>query len=127
MADGKDGASASLRGAYTVGNSYAKHDIVGYAGSAYIAQFDNPTGLPGHDESGWMEWSARSAKGLKGERGPRRNKGEKGDNNSGDVTIQSWLINRARYSASPLLSNGQVGATLELRKLFELFQAQTSE
>jgi hypothetical protein len=66
LADGKDGTSVSLRGAYTVGDSYAKHDIVGYAGSAYIAQFDNPTGLPGHDESGWMEWSARSAKGLKG-------------------------------------------------------------
>jgi hypothetical protein len=28
-------------------------------------------------------------------------------------------IDRARYTASPLLSSGQIGATLELRPLFE--------
>jgi hypothetical protein len=40
--------------------------------------------------------------------------------------IVSWQVDRERFRASPLLSNGTVGPMLELRSLFEEYQAQTS-
>jgi hypothetical protein len=42
------------------------------------------------------------------------------------ATIVSWQIDPERFGASPLMSNGTVGPMLELRSLFEEYQAQTS-
>ena len=70
----------------------------------------------------------RSRRGPKGDRGAPGPRGHRGDRGAAEqpVTIRSWLVDPERYRASPLLSNGQVGAMLELRPLFELFQKQTS-
>jgi hypothetical protein len=73
----------------------------------------------------WLPFSVRGPKGDKGETGPRGHRGDRGVT-AQPVTICSWLVDPERYRASPLLSNGQVGAMLELRPLFELFQKQTS-
>jgi hypothetical protein len=74
-----------------------------------------------------MELSPRGAKGDRGERGHRGSKGDKGDKGGGtDVTIVSWQVEAPRYRASPLLSNGTVGAMLELRPLFERQQFEAS-
>jgi hypothetical protein len=35
--------------------------------------------------------------------------------------ITSWRVDRVSYTATPVLSNGQEGAALELRGLFEQF------
>jgi hypothetical protein len=40
-------------------------------------------------------------------------------------TITGWRVDRPSYTATPLLSNGQEGAALELRGLFEQFVADT--
>jgi hypothetical protein len=37
------------------------------------------------------------------------------------ATISGWKIDRARYLATPLMSNGGEGPPLELRGLFEQF------
>jgi hypothetical protein len=55
----------------------------------------------------------------------RRPRGDRGEA-APPVTIQSWLIDAPRYRASPLLSNGTVGAMLELRSLFERYLLETS-
>jgi hypothetical protein len=65
--------------------------------------------------------------GAKGERGHRGAKGARGDKGGSDtVTITSWLVDKERFRATPCLSNGQVGATLELRPFFETFHMHIS-
>jgi hypothetical protein len=58
-------------------------------------------------------------RGEKGEPGPRGAKREPG------ASIVSWQIDRERYRASPLMSDGAVGPNLELRELFEQFLIET--
>jgi hypothetical protein len=95
--------------------------MVARGGHAYICVRDNP-GVPGQCED-WMLLASQGKVGNAGPRGSRGAKGEKGD--AGDLTIRSWLIDPTNYRASPLLSNGQVGAMLELRPLFVQFRAET--
>jgi hypothetical protein len=54
-------------------------------------------------------------RGERGERGPR------GDPGSSGATISGWKVDRARYIATPLMSDGGEGPPLELRRLFEQF------
>jgi len=39
------------------------------------------------------------------------------------ATIREWKIDRARYVATPVMSDGREGPPLELRELFEQFLA----
>jgi len=57
----------------------------------------------------------RGVAGEKGERGP------KGDPGLSGVTIRDWKIDRARYVATPVMSDGREGPPLELRGLFQQF------
>jgi hypothetical protein len=41
------------------------------------------------------------------------------------VTICDWKIDRARYVATPVMSDGREGSPLELRGLFEQFLHET--
>ena len=58
--------------------------------------------------------------GERGERGP------KGDAGASGGTIRDWKIDRARYVATPLMSDGSDGPPLELRGLFEQFLREVS-
>src|SRR5262249_41574797 len=120
--DGHDGASLNLRGPFDVNTRYERLDVVEFGGDAFVARRNGPGLCPGED---WLPLSARGSKGDKGETGPRGPPGDRGAAEQ-PVTICSWLVDPERYRASPLLSNGQVGAILDLRPLFELFQKQTS-
>ena len=51
--------------------------------------------------------------------------GLRGERGEAAPTIQSWLLDRARYTATPMMSDGSIGSTLELRALFEQFFAET--
>jgi hypothetical protein len=75
--------------------------------------------------SGWQPLSKRGKPGRRGESitGPRGEKGEKGEPGP---SIVSWQIDRERYRASPLMSNGTGGPMLELRGLFKQFLDETS-
>jgi hypothetical protein len=57
----------------------------------------------------------RGVAGEKGERGPQGSPGSSG------VTICDWKIDRARYVATPIMSDGSEGPPLELRELFQQF------
>ena len=56
----------------------------------------------------------------RGGAGPRGHRTDKGAAEE-PVTIRSWQIDHQRFRASQLLSNGQIGAILELRMLFQEF------
>jgi hypothetical protein len=111
-----------VRGEWGEGDAYARLDIVVYKDASHIAVRDNP-GRPADDGGGWMMLAGR---GSKGEAGPRGHKGAPGKAEP-PVTIHSWLHDLERYGASPLLSNGQVRAMLELRPFFLKFRAETRD
>jgi hypothetical protein len=64
--------------------------------------------------------------GPRGLEGPPGRRGERGHRGEAGPSIVGWALDRERYLAYPLMSNGRPGPALELRALFEQFQAETS-
>jgi hypothetical protein len=64
--------------------------------------------------------------GPRGLQGPAGPKGARGERGLTGPSIVGWAIDRERFLAFPLMSHGRPGPALELRGLFEQFQAQTS-
>jgi hypothetical protein len=62
--------------------------------------------------------ASQGKRGVAGERGER---GQQGNPGSSGATICGWKIDRARYLATPLMSDGCQGPPLELRELFQQF------
>ena len=60
-------------------------------------------------------------RGIAGPKGERGERGAKGDPGLSGATICDWKIDRARYLATPLMSDGCQGPPLELRELFQQF------
>jgi hypothetical protein len=52
--------------------------------------------------------------------------GLRGERGAAAPTIRDWEIDRTRYVATPIMSDGSRGSSLELRALFEQFFAETS-
>jgi hypothetical protein len=109
------GHSFSVRGTFNGTAEYHRLDVVALNGGSFIALKDAPGLCPG---PGWQliaSQGKRGAAGEKGERGPR------GDAGASGVTIRDWKIDRTRYLATPVMSDGSEGPQLELRGLFEQF------
>jgi hypothetical protein len=70
---------------------------------------------------GWQLLSRSGSRGPVGETGPRGKKGDRGDRGEARPTIVNWVLDRKRYRAIPTMSDGKLGAPLELRGLFEQF------
>jgi hypothetical protein len=102
---------------------YKRLDIVVSDGDSFIAKHDDPGICP---SDGWQLLSEHGRPGRKGETGERGIRGERGEKGEPGPSIVSWQIDRERYRASPLMSDGTVGPMLELRPLFEQFQLETS-
>ena len=120
------GAGFRICGTYDVHKKYQKLDVVIVNGSSFASLKDAPGPCPGDD---WRLLSGRGSRGGKGEtgeRGPRGEKGENGAPGADALTIVSWMLDRARYRAIPMMSNGKPGPELELRGLFEQFVLETS-
>jgi hypothetical protein len=112
---GRDGRTPRVRGTYSADATYQALDLVMRESSSFIATRDDPGPCPG---DGWQMIACggkRGAAGEKGERGPR------GDAGASGATIVGWKIDRARYVATPVMSDGSDGPPLELRGLFEQF------
>ena len=62
--------------------------------------------------------------GPKGESGEPGPPGERGLPGQAGLTIRSWQIDPERYRATPLMSDGSEGPTLELRALFEQYHTE---
>jgi len=117
------GAGLTIRGTYDVYKKYQKLDVVIINGSSFAALKDNPGPCP--DSGDWHLLASRGSRGQRGAEGARGLMGPRGERGAPAPTIQSWLIDRARYTATPMMTDGSIGSTLELRGLFEQFQLET--
>ena len=75
------------------------------------------------------DWQFVTLPGKRGHQGPRGERGEKGDRGPPGQSapfVASWMVERASYSVVPILSDGTEGPRLELRPLFEQFDAETA-
>ena len=68
---------------------------------------------------------ARGATGAKGDSGARGPQGAVGPVGKPGPTIAKWILDKKRYSALPVMSDGTVGPELQLHGLFEQFQQDT--
>jgi hypothetical protein len=121
--DGCDGQTPNFRGRHNAYQKYQQFDVIEFDGSSFVALYDNP-GIPG--DPGWQILSKNGSRGPVGERGERGRKGERGARGEDSLTIVSWTLDRKNYRAVPTMSNGQAGAPLDLRGLFEQYLIETS-
>jgi len=112
-AAGRDGKTIAVRGTFHETAEYRCLEVVALNGGCFIARKDAPGPCPG---AGWQLLASQGKRGLAGEKGER---GPKGDTGASGATIREWKIDRARYIATPLMSDGREGPPLELRGLFE--------
>src|SRR5262249_14671587 len=117
-ASGRDGNSITVRGTFNETQEYRRLDVVARNGGSFVALKDVPGPCPG---AGWQLWGSRGKRGVAGARGERGERGPKGDPGLSGATICDWKIDRARYVATPVMSDGREGPPLELRGLFEQF------
>ena len=111
------GATPRIRGTWSVDANYRVLDLVARDGGSFIARKDDPGTCPGE---GWQ------AVALQGKRGHEGARGEKGDRGPPAPSIVSWIVDKASYSVTPVLSDGTKGPVLELRPLFAQFDAETA-
>jgi hypothetical protein len=112
---GRDGNSITVRGTFNETAEYRRLDVVALNGGSFVALKDKPGPCPG---SGWQLVASQGKRGVAGVRGER---GPKGDPGLSGATIRDWKIDRARYVATSVMSDGREGPPLELRGLFEQF------
>jgi hypothetical protein len=115
---GRDGKSFAVRGTFNQTAEYCRLDVVAFNGGSFVALKDKPGPCPG---SGWQLIASQGKRGIAGEKGERGSSGPKGDAGVSSATICEWKIDRARYVATPIMSDGSDGPPLELRGLFEQF------
>jgi hypothetical protein len=107
-----------VRGTFDQSASYRRLDVVALNGGSFVALKDAPGPCPG---PGWQLIASQGKRGVAGEKGERGPPGPKGDAGASSATIREWKIDRARYVATPVMSDGSEGPPLELRALFEQF------
>ena len=115
---GRDGKSITVRGTFDETADYHRLDVVALNGGSFIALKDTPGPCPG---PGWQLLASQGKRGAAGEKGERGPPGPQGDPGLSGATIRDWKIDRARYVATPVMSDGSEGPPLELRGLFEQF------
>jgi hypothetical protein len=116
------GAGFTVRGTYYCNKQYKHLDVCMVNGSSFAALKDNPGPCPGDH---WHLLCSRGSRGQHGAEGARGLMGPRGERGAPAPTIQSWCIDRARYTATPVMTDGSIGSTLELRPLFEQFVLET--
>jgi Collagen triple helix repeat (20 copies) len=122
---GRDGISPRVRGLWSDSERYRALDIVALNAGSFIAKQDDPGPCPG---DGWQLLTSPGRPGKQGERGARGEQGAQGTRGlAGEpaAEIVGWQIDRAKFLAVPVMSDGKVGPPLELRSLFEQFQIET--
>jgi hypothetical protein len=115
------GHSFTVRGTFDQSASYHRLDVVALNGSSFLALKDAPGLCPG---SGWQLLASQGKRGAAGEKGERGAQGPQGNPGLSGATIRDWRLERERYVATPVMSDGSDGPPLELRGLFEQFLAE---
>jgi hypothetical protein len=118
------GAGFTIRSTYDGDEEYKHLDVVMTNGSSFVALKDAPGPCPGDD---WQLLASRGSRGHQGPSGERGLMGLRGERGQAAPTIRDWQIDRERYVATPLMSDGTQGPALELRGLFEQFFLETAK
>jgi hypothetical protein len=118
---GRNAASPLVRGTFDPVQNYSALNVVALNGSAFIAKCDSPGECPGPD------WQLIASAGRAGKPGPKGERGERGLPGQAGLTIRSWQIDSEGYKATPLMSDGREGPTLELRPLFAQYDAEVRD
>ena len=106
------------RGTYKEDSEYTAYDAVALNGGSFVALREKPGPCPG---PGWQLLAVPGKRGVAGERGPQGERGAKGEQGEPGISILRWKLDRERYIAVPVMSDGTNGPPLELRGLFEQF------
>jgi hypothetical protein len=122
---GADAPMPHVLGTWKEGEDYRRLAIVAVGGSSFIARCDHPGVCPGRDWQLIASHGKRGADGERGEPGLRGPTGATGPKGEAAPTINSWDIDAASYTATPLMSNGAKGPPLQLRDLFKQFVADS--
>jgi hypothetical protein len=125
-ARGLDARNPMPRGTYDPEATYMQLEIVALNGASFVALRDDPGECPGPN---WQLLARQGARGIAGLKGEKGDKGERGERGAAPPAprLASWQLDRARYRATPIMSDGSQGPALELRELFAQFQEETSE
>jgi hypothetical protein len=120
--NGEDGSSVTVGATYDEHVTYNKLVVVALNGSSFISRKASPGKCPGED---WQLIARQGQRGIAGEKGERGTKGDRGEVGTPAPRIVAWQLDRKTYTAMPMLDGGLKGPALELRGLFEQFQAET--
>jgi hypothetical protein len=120
-AAGRDARTPTPRSTFEADAAYRWLDIVALNGGSFIALRDDPGPCPGE---GWQLMTRQGQRGIAGQKGERGPAGERG---AAAPKLVSWKLDREKYLATPVLSDGSQGPALELRALFEQFQDETTQ
>jgi len=118
------GDSFTVRGTFNKTAEYRRLDVVALNGGSFIALKDAPGPCPG---SGWQLIASQGKRGAAGENGERGAQGPQGNPGLSGATIRGWKIDREKYLAMPLMSDGRDGPPLELLGLFQQFFADVQK
>jgi hypothetical protein len=118
------GDSFTVRGAFNETAEYRRLDVVALNGGSFIALKDAPGPCPG---CGWHLLASQGKRGAAGEKGERGAQGPQGNPGLSGATIRDWKIDREKYVATPLMSDGRDGPPLELLGLFQQFFADVQK
>jgi hypothetical protein len=123
-APGRAARSPIPRGTFDPEATYKQLEIVALNGGSFIALRDDPGPCPG---AGWQLLTRQGARGIAGLKGEKGEKGDRGERGTAPPApkLASWQLDRKRYSATPVMSDGSHGPALELRELFKQFQDET--
>jgi hypothetical protein len=113
-----------VRGTFNEIAEYHRLDVVALNGGSFIALKDLPGPCPG---SGWQLLASQGKRGAAGEKGERGAQGPQGNPGLSGATIRGWKIDREKYAATPLMSDGRDGPPLELLGLFQQFFADVQK
>ena len=126
---GVDARMPVARGTFDPEVNYAALDIVALNGGSFMARRDDPGACPG---DGWQLVARQGQRGTAGERGSkgepggRGPQGERGDRGPQAPRMTGWKIDREKYTATPIMSDGSACQPLELRTLFLRYQEETA-
>lgn len=120
-AKGRDAAMPKIIGTYREGESYSFLNIVALNGSSFIARTDDPGPCPGE---GWQLIASAGRPGKQGPKGERGEAGLRGERGLPAPAILGWKIDRASYTATPIMADNSDVEPLQLRPFFEQFDGE---